>query len=290
MKPPSIPHHKLPRHGLTNKQWRKVAHFFTRKETRGAKPRIQRRFLVHAIFWILRTGAPWRDLHPHFPNWKTVYHYFREWTTKGLLSRIYAQLLLERHNAGTLDHSQWNVDSTINRVHKAACGARKQEGINHDLGRSKGGLTTKIHFLTEAKGIVLGFVLSPGQAHDCPLLFETLDSALIKKLPEQKKLKPERLVGDKGYDSRANRRRSRQRGIEPVIAHKAKRRSKKDQGKPTRGRPTHFDKEVYKRRHVIENTIGHLKEFRRLAFRFEKLSTSYKGMIFLANIERLLRS
>lgn len=268
-----------PRHGLSTKQWKQISKLFKRSSRVGAKRRIKRRHLLNAIFWICSTGCAWRDLDPRFPNWKTVYHYFRAWTKSFLLSEVYLMLLAEKQKHGEIDHSQWNVDSTSIRAHRCAAGS-DGEG---DLGRSRGGFGTKIHAITSACGITLAFWLTPGEKHESQVFIPLLNEvSLIDRLTGLK-VKPEKLAADKAYSVRYFRRILRQRGIEPVIP------KRKTRSKETRGRPVKIDKESYKKRHVVENVIGKVKEFRRVASRYDRHSESYAAMIYVALIKILLR-
>jgi transposase len=75
--------------------------------------------MVNAMLWILRTGAPWRDLPAHYPPWKTVYWRFSRWTAQGIWKQILEQLTLDADTEGFL------IDGTIVRAHQDAHGARK---------------------------------------------------------------------------------------------------------------------------------------------------------------------
>jgi len=129
------------------------------------------------------------------------------------------------------------------------------------MGRSKGGLSTKIHATTDALGNPLSFHLTPGQACD-------LDGADVL-LPG---LVADTVLADKAYDAD-------KRVIEPLQA----------QGKtavipPKRNRttPREYDKELYKARHLIENFFAKLKQYRAIATRYDKRAVNFLGAIYLA--------
>jgi transposase len=94
--------------------------------------------------------------------------------------------------------------------------------------------------------------------------------------------RPARLAGDKGYSFPRVRDWLRRHGITPLIPHKDNERARYD------GR-VRFDKQGYKRRSIIEQTIGWLKECRRVGTRFEKLAINFLAMMKLAMIQRCLR-
>ena len=129
------------------------------------------------------------------------------------------------------------------------------------IGRSKGGLSTKIHALVDAAGRPLDFILTPGQACD----LEGSDAFL----PD---VQAGALLADKAFD--ADERVLKvlaQKGIEAVIPPKANRKEK---------RP--YDQALYKARHLIENFFLKLKQFRAIATRYDKTAQNFLGAVFLA--------
>jgi transposase len=104
---------------LTDEQWAFFAPFVTETgPLRGRPPRDHRRTL-DAVFWIARTGAPWRDLPCELGNWNSVHRQYRRWTTSGLWD-----LMLEALAEGGGNGAVQMVDSTVTRAHHCAAGAR----------------------------------------------------------------------------------------------------------------------------------------------------------------------
>jgi transposase len=93
------------------------------RKSRPAKPN---RPMVNGILWILRSGAPWRDLPGYYGPWKSVYTRFRRWTRQGVWGRVFAEL------AKGADGVAYHIDATIVRVHQDGQGARK--GGTNQLG------------------------------------------------------------------------------------------------------------------------------------------------------------
>jgi transposase len=118
------------------------------------------------------------------------------------------------------------------------------------------------------------FILSPGQRHDT-VFFEPLmeGGAVNRPGPGRPKQRPERVVGDKGYSSRDNRAYLRRRGI----AYTIPRRANEQDGGP-------FDDAVYRLRNRVERLINRLKQYRRIATRYEKLAENYLAMIHIGSI------
>jgi len=130
--------------------------------------------------------------------------------------------------------------------------------------------------------VPLTATISAGHTHDSLHAEPTLDAVAIPQLIGRPRQRPQRLAGDKGYSCHRVRRWLRQRGVVPVIPHKENEHARHD------GR-VHFDKTTYRRRSIIEQTIGWLKECRRIGTRFEKLAIHFLAMLKLAMIQRCLK-
>ena len=140
------------------------------------------------------------------------------------------------------------------------------------LGRSQGGFSTKIHVRADGNGKPITFLITAGQRHEAVAFQQLMEQGAIKRVGKGRpKLRPERVVGDKGYSSGELRRYLRRKGIRLTVPHKANER---------RMRP--FDREVYAERNRIERLINRLKQFRRVATRYEKLASNYLAMLTLA--------
>ena len=125
------------------------------------------------------------------------------------------------------------------------------------------------------------FELSPGQAHETTAFTDALQHADVRELESQVRIYPVALAGDKAYRAQWIIDWLLQRGIEPVIPEKGG--SANEQHNPA------FDRQMYRRRNVIERLVGWLKECRRVFSRFEKTALNFAGMIKLAIIQRYLR-
>ena len=143
-------------------------------------------------------------------------------------------------------------------------GGCKRGQESQALGRSRGGFSTKIHLKVDLDGLPLAFHLTGGEASDSRQ-FETL----LELGPE---ITPRAAVGDKGYDAKRNRAAARQRGICPVIPYK----------RTAKSRPAFFAKALYRARARIEQLVGKLKRFKRVALRCEKTAQNYGSFVALA--------
>ena len=164
------------------------------------------------------------------------------------------------------------------------------EPLDHALGRSRGGLSTKIHQHVDGHGRPLAIALTAGQAGDSPMLRWLLAELAVDRLgPGRPRTRPDALLGDKAYSSRANRDLLRGKRIKTVIpqpddqiAHRRRRGS-------AGGRPPNFDATTYKGRNVIERSFNDHKQWRGLATRYDKLAAVYRGGVVLRAITLWLR-
>ena len=157
------------------------------------------------------------------------------------------------------------------------------EPADHAIGRSRGGLTTKVHALTDGRGRALVVLLTAGNVNDTTM-FAPLMAALrvARSGPGRPRTCPDYLVADKGYSSRANRALLRRRGIGHTIPEPrdqaANRRRKGSAG----GRPVGYDRDRYIRRNVVERGFCQVKQWRGLATRYDRHARNYAGALDLA--------
>lgn len=129
----------------------------------------------------------------------------------------------------------------------------------------------------------LALLLSEGAAYDGAYLHPLLKEVTIAQKRGRPRTKPREIVADKGYDAAALRGKLRKRGIRAMIPEKRIAQGRK------KGPHYRFDKDTYKKRAVIEQSIGWLKEYRRIATRYEKLALSFLAMVKLACIKFYLK-
>ena len=116
----------MARHRLTDEQWECVAPVFPPPANTG-RPRSDLRQVVDGVLWILRTGAPWRDLpEEEYGPWETVYTWFNQWNSDGTLDEIVDRLKAAMTDSETFDHELWCIDGTIVRAHRCAGGGVKK--------------------------------------------------------------------------------------------------------------------------------------------------------------------
>lgn len=161
------------------------------------------------------------------------------------------------------------------RAHQHAAGALGSDAEREALGYSKGGFSTKIHLRCEGNGLPVTFLLTAGQRHESVMFEPLMAQGAIKRTGRGRpQLRPQRVVGDKGYTGQPIRSYLQRRGIGAVIA---RRDNESRQG-------TRFDRQAYRQRNRVERTFNQLKQFRRIATRYEKRAENYLAMLTIAAI------
>lgn len=215
-----------------------------------------------AILYVLKEGVTWRALDVPGVAWQTVYGYFRRWSRSGLLGEVCTNLKWPKRDRARA------IDSTCIKVHKD--GANPAGGqATQALGRTKGGLNTKIHAAVDGKGRPVSIVLTPGQAGDSPQAIGLLRAAGTWRLA----------MMDKAYDSDEIRSYIDSLGAEACIPPRSNR---------TTG--IKYDREAYKQRSVVENFFEKIKRCRRIGTRYDKLDETFFAFLMLAITTLYLRN
>jgi transposase len=142
------------------------------------------------------------------------------------------------------------------------------------LGRSVGGFSTKVHIKAEGYGKPMHFILTPGKRHETTAVVGLVKGGKVKRQGRGRpKQRSRYLVGDKAYSSGEIRQELRRSGTTPVIP---KRSNEKRRGRFNRG--------LYRERNRVERLINRIKQYRRVATRYEKYAVNYLAMLMIAAI------
>ena len=230
---------------LDDEEWARIEPYLPRGR-RGAH-RVDDRRVISGIIHMLKIGARWRDCPRDYGPYTTVYNRFNRWSRQGVWTGIFYALTGSSGMVGTMA-----MDSTHIKAHRSAAGAKG--GISHHaIGRSRGGRTTKIHALTDDLGRPLAFLYAR-QAHD---LVGAASS-----------------VGDNSPTPPTDRR-SRLRRQQPADLVEGARIKAVIPPNPTRKHPHAYDPDAYKGRNLIERMFCRLKDFRRIATRYDKRADTF---------------
>ncbi|MEU6290229.1 IS5 family transposase [Streptomyces sp. NPDC046988] len=287
---------------LTNREWSLLEPHLPPSGRRGGRWN-DHRTVVNGVLFRVRTGVPWRDLPERYGSWKTVYERHRRWSADGTWDRILHSVQADADLAGRIDWSMVGVDSTSCRAHQHAAGARKtrprvpkkrttprHHRPDEGLGRSRGGLTCKIHLAGEGGCRPMALLLTPGQWGDAPQMIEVLDRIRVPRpLGGRPRTRPDHVSGDKAYSSGRNRSYLRRRDIRHTIPEPKDQRANRRRRGSAGGRPTGFDRDHYRRRNEVERTINRLKNSRAVATRYDKRAYVFHGTVTAAAIRLWLR-
>ncbi|WP_414703725.1 IS5 family transposase [Pseudomonas sp. TCU-HL1] len=241
------------RYWLRDDQWERIKELLPGKTSdRGVTARDNRRF-IEAVLWIARTGSPWRDLPETYGHWHRVYVRYSCRSRKGVWLQLMESL------AADADVEHLMVDGSIVRVHQH--GAAKKDQDTEAMGKSRGGLSTKIHAAVDALGNPGRLLLAPGQTSEYGQA-----QALIEGFT------PEAVLAGKGYDLDAFIDAIQRKGAEAVIP-----------SRKNRLKPRQLDRHLYKARNLVERFFQKLKQFRRIATKYERLARNYQSMLSLAS-------
>ncbi|HWU17086.1 MAG TPA: IS5 family transposase [Devosia sp.] len=243
----------MKRYELSDAQWERIAPLLPGKAGDPGRTGSDNRLFVNGVLWVLRSGAHWRDVPERYGKDKTLHKRFTRWAKAGVWEKVFAALIKDRDNQYLM------LDSTLVRAHQQAA-TGKGGTKNQALGRSRGGLTTKIHMLTDSLGRPLRFILTPGQAGDVLSAAALLDGFAATAV-----------LADKAYDSNAFRQIVAETGAEAVIPSNRSRKTL-----------IPHDPIIYKIRNRIERCFNELKHFRRLATRYDRRAQYFLSFIHLA--------
>ncbi|MFF5714430.1 MULTISPECIES: IS5 family transposase [Streptomyces] len=287
----------MERGDLSDVEWALLEPHLPRNHGRGGRWQCHRR-VINGILFRQRTGLPWRDLPSRLGGWKTVHDRHRRWSADGTREKILRAIQANADAQGQIDRSMVSVDSTSCRAHQHAAGARSsppripgrhsrpaRHRTDEALGRSRGGLTCKIHLAGEGGLRPLAFTITPGQWGDAPQMIPVLEQIRVPR-PEvgRPRTRPDHLGGDKAYSSRGNRHYLRRRQIKHTIPEPRNQRANRQRRGSKGGRPTGFDRSTYRRRNEVERTINRLKSFRAVATRYDKRAYVFHGTVTVAAI------
>ncbi|WP_428841812.1 IS5 family transposase [Gordonia polyisoprenivorans] len=281
---------------FTDEQWLLLEAVLPSSDGVRGRPFRDHRQVIEGIVYRARTGCPWRDLPAEFGPWQTVWKRHRRYSGDGTYDKILAALAADADAREVLEWTV-SVDSTVARAHQHATTLARTQGdlsnytnrgdepADHALGRSRGGLTCKVHALVDGHGLPLVVLCGPGQGGDSPVFEPLLDQLKVARHGRGRpRTRPDAVLADKAYCGRAHRENLRRRGIRAVIPQRddqiAHRKTKGSDG----GRPISLDKEAYKGRNVVERFFNRIKQWRAVATRYDKLALTYRGTILLAGI------
>jgi transposase len=174
------------RYELSDLQWEQIKDLLPGRKEHVGRTAADNRVFVNGVLWVLRSGARWRDLPERYGKYKSVHKRFIRWANSGVWEKVFHEIVRDKQEPVSDDRFDHREGAS------ASGHGPKKGGADKALGRSRGGLTTKIHLLTNELGLPLDFLITGGQVNDC-----TQAIALLGKR------RAEAVLADKGYDSDA---------------------------------------------------------------------------------------
>lgn len=212
--------------------------------------------MFEAMIYILRVGCPWRDLPAIFGPWNSVYTRWRRWCQAGLWEKLLRTVACKAQ--GRLRF----LDASHIKVHQDASNPAGGQQ-NQAIGRTKGGLNTKLSAWVDGRGRAVSLSLAPGPAAD----------VVVAQVSARPRLRGAITVADKGYDSDGFRTELRRWGSRACIPPRS-----------NRLQPASWHRGHYRKRHKVENLFQRLKRHRRIGTRYEKNDRYFLAFVQLAAV------
>jgi transposase len=257
---------------LTDEQWAVLEPLLPKGTKAGRPPVWTRRQLIDGIRFRVRTCFPWRDVPVEYGPWGRVYDLFRRWQRDGTWHQVLTRTPVTGRREGC-DHV--GPERRLHAVPRppASSRGRRQgdlqkeppggvftEPVDHGLGRSRSGFTTKLHLAVEHGQRPISIVVTAGQRGDSPQFEPVPAKVRVPRIgPGRPCVRPNRVRADKAYASRKNRAYLRRQGIRCTIPDNADQARNRQKRGSHGGRPPHFDPADYRERHVVEYGINRLK-------------------------------
>jgi len=251
---------------LNDAQWERIREHFPEEnipEGRPGRKPVPTRQVLEGVLWILNTGAQWHMLPQCYPNYKTVHRRFQKWCEQDVLRGILTELANELRDRGDIDERESFIDATF----------ASAKGGGDAIGKTRRGKGVKILAIVDRNGLPLSVSTHAANHHEVTLVQLSFDFYMIEA-------KPEKLIGDKAYDSDALDESLKDQGVEMIAPHRSNRTLKTQDGRALRR---------YQRRWLVERFFAWLQWKRRLLVRWEYYAENFLGLVQLASITMLLK-
>jgi transposase len=251
---------------LSDAQWDRIREHFPEENISASRPGrkpVPTRAVLEAVLWILNTGAQWHMLPQSYPNYKTVHRRFQRWCEHEVLRTVLTDLANALRERGALDERESFIDATF----------ASAKGGGAAIGKTRRGKGVKILAIVDRHGLPLSVSTHAANHHEVTLVQLSFDFYMIEA-------KPEKLIGDRAYDSDGLDQTLLQEGVELIAPHRSTRKLKTQDGRPLRR---------YARRWIVERFVAWLQYKRRLLVRWEYYAANFLGFVQLACIGMMLK-
>ena len=188
------------RHDISDRVWEILEPLLPGGKGKTGRPAQDNRRFINAVFWILRTGAPWRDLPPDYGDWKNTHRRFCRWRDRNVWAGLLEAVMDDP------DADEWlMIDASYIKAHPHSAGAR---GGNQAIARwHKRGLNSKLHLAVDSHGMPVRLAVTAGTVADCSQALALIEGSSA-----------EHLLADKAYDTNEIVAGASARGMNPDTA------------------------------------------------------------------------
>ena len=257
---------------ITDKEYERIKKLLPRKKGDPGRSGIDNKLFVEGVIYVIKTGIPWRYLPKEYGKWYNVWQRFNRWSNKGIWDKIFDELKSSSQETIAIDSTSIKVHQEGMRYKKSCSQVYKflvqltplkWSKLYNKIGKSRGGNTTKIHTATDDIGIPIRLILSEGNRNDIKFADKLIEG-----------LNVDTVIADKGYD--ANWFRSLI--TNPVIPCRKNRKVQIE-----------YDKELYKKRNIVERFFLKIKAYRKIATRYEQKARNFLSLVLLLSSIVIMR-
>ncbi|WP_251016751.1 IS5 family transposase [Streptomyces sp. ISL-99] len=308
----------LSRGDLSDDEWAVLEPLLPKGNNRCGRWRDHRQ-VINGIIHRLGTGCQWRELPERFGPWQTVHKRHMLWSADGTWEKLLQHVQAVADGKHRLEYQHrlhldprpparrrgperpaagnaWWLKKGRTKISSRA-GAHAPAPVpggggapGEALGRSRGGLTCKLHLSADGKCRPLSLVITPGQRADCTQFERVMDIRVPRLGVDRPQRVPDSVGVDKANSNGVIRAYLRRRGIRHVIPEKSDTKKARRRRGSRGGRPAYFDKIRYKARNTVERAINRIKHFRAVATRYDKRGYVFLGTVTAAALLIWLRS
>lgn len=217
---------------------------------------LDNRVFISCCLWVIRTDSFWSEIPEKYGNFDSMRRKFSRWSKAGIFREIFSAFAIK---CGKRNIAM--IDSTFSKAHRTACSMRS-DGEPRQIGKSKGGYTTKIHMIANIEEKPLDFALTGGEVNDSKEGSKLIGANLGRM---------KALLADKAYDTNEIRDMLASKKINPCIPPKSNRKIQHP-----------YDKILYRKRGIIENMFGRLKDWLGIALRRCRCAHIFDSYVCLA--------
>jgi len=244
---------------LSDDQWYQIERVLPRpiKQSGGpGRPICDFVEVFEGIVWVLVSGARWKDLPFEYPSYQTCHRRFQQWAQSNVFRQLLINVVRESASKGKVALSETYIDGSFIL-------AKRGGGL---IGKSFKGRGSKLIALLDRKGVLHSMEMTSANRHDVSLVTACLSNRLTRR-------KPQRMIGDKAFDSDPMDRKLRAKGIILIAPDR-----------DCKLRPTQDRRSLkrMKRRWTIERYFARIKNYRRVAIRWNRKPENYLAMVQLA--------